>query len=167
MQPCGDELPPCSEKNYGRNSRWNGAQAPHWGVPWVPLTERSTKPVGLLANLLLLIVIPLLLAREYQTLETIRMRGWFGMLLLLAASLGIGWLCGGPGRATRKTLALTTASRNAAVGLVIVSNNFPDTPAVTALIAFALFSILGTLASAFALAKVHNAPADHRSEQER
>ncbi len=108
-----------------------------------------TRPVGLVGNLLLLVVIVLILRNEYETLALIRLRGWLGMFLLLAASLSIGWLCGGPGRATRKTLAVTTGARNAAVALVIVSNNFADTAAVTATIAYALVSILGTLACAF------------------
>jgi BASS family bile acid:Na+ symporter len=118
------------------------------------VTERIARPVGLLANLMLLGAIVLILAREYETLEMIRVRGWFGMLLLLAASLGIGWICGGPGRGTRKTLAVTTAARNAAVALVIVSNNFAGTPAVTAVIAYGLVSILATLGSAFLLARI-------------
>jgi BASS family bile acid:Na+ symporter len=116
------------------------------------LTGRIAKPVGLLANLLLLGVVVLVLVREFESLATIRLRGWCGMFLLLAASLGIGWLCGGPGRARRKALAVTTAARNAAVALVIVSANFAETAAVTAVVAFALVSIFGTLACAFALA---------------
>jgi BASS family bile acid:Na+ symporter len=116
------------------------------------LAVRIVRPVGILANVLLLVVIALILAREYETLLAIRPRGWFGMLLLLAASLGIGWLCGGPGRATRKTLSLTTALRNVAVALVIVSNNFAETPAVTAVVAYGLMSILATLGCAFLFA---------------
>jgi BASS family bile acid:Na+ symporter len=115
---------------------------------------RIAKPVRVLANVMLLAAIVLLLVREYETLQLIRLRGWFGMLLLLAASLGIGWLCGGPGPATRRSLAVTTGARNAAVGLVIVSKNFADTPAVTALIAYALVSILGTFGCAFLFAAV-------------
>jgi len=116
------------------------------------LAERVVRPISLMANLLLVIVVVMLLVREYETLALIRLRGWFGMLVLLATSLGIGWLCGGPGRLTRKTLAVTTAAHNAAVALVIVSKNFADTPAVTAVIAYALVSILGTLGCAFLLA---------------
>lgn len=116
---------------------------------WEPeLTTRLAKRIGAVANLLLLSAVVLLVVREFATLEAIRLRGWFGMLLLLAASLGIGWLCGGPGRTTRKTLALTTASRNAAVALVIVAKNFADTPAVTAVIAYSLVSIVGSLGCA-------------------
>jgi len=113
------------------------------------VSERIARIPGLLANLLLVGAIGLILYREYGTLELIRLRGWLGMLFLIAASLGIGWLCGGPGRALRKTMAVTTGARNAAVALVIVSTNFADTPAVTAVIAYALVSILGTLACAF------------------
>lgn len=112
------------------------------------IAEAIAKLISQLANLLLLGVIILILIREYETLGTIRLRGWIGMFLLLAATLGIGWLCGGSEPATRKTLALTTASRNAAVGLVIVSKNFADTPAVTAVIAYSLVSIFATFGCA-------------------
>jgi BASS family bile acid:Na+ symporter len=121
----------------------------HWVPGW---TKRIATPVRLVANLLLLGVVVLILVNEFPTLALIRLRGWVGMLLLLAASLGIGWLCGGPARATRKTFALTTAVRNAAVGLVIVSNNFAGTPAVTAVVAYGLVSILVGLGVAFLLA---------------
>ena len=95
-----------------------------------------------------------MLVNEYESLSAIRARGWIGMLLLLSASLGIGWLCGGPGRATRKALAVVTASRNAAVALVIVSNNFAGTAAITAAIAFARVSILATLGAAILFATI-------------
>jgi bile acid:Na+ symporter, BASS family len=122
---------------------------------WSPnFTSWIAKPIGLLANLLLLGVVALILVQQYESLTTIRLRGWCGMFLLLALSLAIGWLCGGPGRATRMALAMTTAARNAAVALVIVSSNFAGTPAVTAVVAYALVSIFGTLGCAFLLAVV-------------
>lgn len=114
-------------------------------------SEKIAKPVGLIANLLLLAAIGLVLAGEYESLTLIRLRGWFGMLLLLAASLGIGWLCGGPEERTRKSMSLTTAARNAAVALAIVSSNFAGTPAVTAVVAFSLVSIFGSLGCALLL----------------
>ena len=121
---------------------------------WMGANHFTPVPTALYGIVMLLAAIGLILVREYETLELIRLRGWFGMLLLLAASLGIGWLCGGPEPATRRSLAVTTGARNAAVGLVIVSKNFADTPAVTAVIAFALVSILGTLGCAFLFAAV-------------
>jgi BASS family bile acid:Na+ symporter len=118
------------------------------------LAKRIAPVVGPLANVLLLAAVVLILASQHESLALIRLRGWGGMLLLLAASLAIGWVCGGPGRATRKSLAVTTAARNAAVALVIVSSNFADTPAVTAVVAYALVSIFGTLGCAFLLGAV-------------
>jgi predicted Na+-dependent transporter len=87
----------------------------------------------------------LILATQYHTLEVFRPRVWIGIMLLLAASLGKGRLCGGPARATRRTLAVAAGVRNAAVGLVIVSANFAGTPAVTAVVGYALVSVFGTL----------------------
>jgi predicted Na+-dependent transporter len=119
---------------------------------WAPVgSEKIAGPLGAIANLLLLAVIALIVTKEYAMLATIQLRGWLGMLLLLAISLGIGWVCGGPGRRTRKAFAMTAGAHNAAVALVIVSGNFADTPAVTSVIAYALVSILGCLGIALAM----------------
>jgi len=117
-------------------------------------TSRIAKAVGLVGNLLLLSVVVLALVQQYEFLASIRPRGWIAMAILLAATVGIGWVCGGPGRATRKALAVTTGVRNAAVALVIVSGNFADTAAVTSVVAYALLSIFATLGVAFLLAAV-------------
>ena len=122
---------------------------------WAPrFASRAAKPVGLVANLLLLTVVALTLVREYESLRTIMLSGWVGMALLLVASLSIGWLCGGSDLATQKSLAVTTAIRSAAMTLVIASNNFANTGAVTAVVAYALLSIFATLGCAYALATV-------------
>jgi BASS family bile acid:Na+ symporter len=118
------------------------------------LTEKVVKPIGLAANVMLLLLIVLILATQYKTLAAIGLRGWTGMGLLFLASLGIGWLCGGTDVSIRKALAVTTAGRNAAVGLAIVTSNFAETEAVTAVVAYALVSIIGTLVVALAFAKV-------------
>jgi BASS family bile acid:Na+ symporter len=121
---------------------------------WPNLSHRLAKPLGTLANVLLLGAVALILVREFPTLALIRLRGWFGMLLLLAASLVLGWLCGGPERGTQRTMALTTAARNAAVALVIVSSNFAGTPAMTAVVAYSLVSIFGAIGCAILLARI-------------
>ena len=74
--------------------------------------------------------------------------GFAGMLTLLVASLVIGWLAGGPGRDDRRTMALTTSLRNVGLGLVIVTGNFAGTPAVSAVLAFGIVEVLGSLAAA-------------------
>jgi predicted Na+-dependent transporter len=117
------------------------------------LTRAIVKPVGRVANILLLALVGVILTTQHATLTAIRLRGWLGMGLLLLASLGIGWSCGGPGVATRKAMAATTATRNAAVGLVIATNNFAGTPAATAVVAYGLVSIGGALAWALLLGK--------------
>jgi BASS family bile acid:Na+ symporter len=122
---------------------------------WAPkFTSRVAKPIDFAANLLLLGAVILVLVSEYESLRTIRFRGWMGMLVLLAASLAIGWFCGGSDLAKRKSLAVTTAVRNAAVALVIASNNFANTGAVTAVVDYALFSIAATLSCAYILATI-------------
>ena len=103
---------------------------------------------------MLLALVVLIIVTQYETLAAIRLRGWMGMGLLLLASLGIGWLCGGPGVMTRKALALTTATRNVAVALVIAQGNFAGTPAVTAVVAYGLVSTLGALGFALGFAGI-------------
>jgi BASS family bile acid:Na+ symporter len=55
-------------------------------------------------------------------------------------------------------LALTTSLRNVGVGLVIVTGNFGGTAAVTAVLAYGIFEIVGSLllALAWSRAKLHN-----------
>jgi BASS family bile acid:Na+ symporter len=118
------------------------------------VARRLVGPLGLAATLLLLVVIALVLVEQFETLRLIRFPGWIGMFLLMAACLAIGWICGGPGRARRKALAVTTAARNAAVALVIVSGSFAGTAAVTAVVAYALASILTTLGCALLLGRM-------------
>jgi BASS family bile acid:Na+ symporter len=117
------------------------------------LTHWTVKPVSVLANVLLLILVGLIVATQYESLSAIRFRGWMGMSLLLLASLWIGWLCGGSDTPTRKAMAIATATRNAAVALVIATSNFAGTPAVTAVVAYGLFSTLGALGYALFLGR--------------
>jgi BASS family bile acid:Na+ symporter len=132
---------------------------------WLPdIASRLAKPIGMLANVLLLGVVALVLVNEYESLAIIRTSGWLAMAVLLAASLAIGWLCGGPHKASRKSLAVTTSARNAAVALVIASKNFADTRAVTAVIAYSLVSIFGTLACAFWFATLTSSAERGRGE---
>lgn len=111
-------------------------------------------PVGLLANALLVSLVGTILATQYALLADIRPRGWLGMGLLLMASLGLGWAFGGPDLASRKALATITATRNVAVGLAIAARDFANTPAVTAVVAYGLFSILGALGFALLLGRL-------------
>jgi bile acid:Na+ symporter, BASS family len=113
---------------------------------WHPqLAERLLGPLELVSKILNLGVAGLILATQFQMLAEIRVRGFVGMLVLLAASLAIGWLAGGAGRDNRKTMALTTALRNVGLGLVIVTGNFAGTPAVSAALAYGIVEVFGSL----------------------
>lgn len=117
------------------------------------LTAKLVRPVGLLANVLMLALIVAIIASEYHTLADIKAKGWFGMALLLAASLAVGWWLGGSDRSNRTALAVTTGPRNAAVGLAIATGNFAGTPVVTAVVAYGIASMIGTMVFAMMLSR--------------
>ena len=132
---------------------------------WMPaLVARTAKPIALAANLLLLGLVGVILWEQFQTLLAIRSLAWLGMLILLFASLIIGWCCGGFDRAARRALAVTTGVRNAAVGLAIATTSFAETPAVTAVVAYAVVAIFGTLAFAIAIGKLFGGSAEKPAE---
>jgi BASS family bile acid:Na+ symporter len=110
--------------------------------------EKLQKPANALSKLLNLATIGAIIAVQFRLLAEIRPRGFVGMLLLLAASLLAGWLLGGRTASRRKALAFTTAVRNISVGLVIAAASFPGSPAVTAVAAYGLVSLLGALSVA-------------------
>jgi BASS family bile acid:Na+ symporter len=113
------------------------------------LAERLQAPFELVSKILNLTVAGLILSTQFHMLTEIRARGFVGMLLLLLASLVIGWLAGGSTTQGRRTMALTTALRNVGVGLVIVTGNFAGTPAVSAALAYGIVEVLGSLLLAF------------------
>lgn len=112
------------------------------------LAARLMRPANRLGKVLNAVAVALILAAHYPLLMEVKLKGFIGMLLLLAASLAAGWLLGGSGSGHRKAMALTTALRNVGVGLVIVTGAFAGTPAVTAALAYGLVGVLGSLALA-------------------
>jgi BASS family bile acid:Na+ symporter len=109
------------------------------------LAKALLGPLDLVSRILNLCVAASILITQFHMLMDIRLRGFAGMLLLLAASLVIGWLMGGRGSDDRRTMALTTALRNVGVGLVIVTGNFAGTPAVSAALAYGIVEVFGSL----------------------
>lgn len=121
---------------------------------WKPVVaERIQKPANLLSAVLGLLTISVILVVHFQLLIEIRQRGYAGMLLLLIASWAVGWLLGGPGNELRKAMTLTTSLRNVGVGLVIATASFAGTAAVTAVVAYGILEIIGTLLLAAGLAR--------------
>ncbi len=113
------------------------------------MADRMLGPALRLGKVLNMAAIVLVVAADYHLLMEVRLKGLIGMLLLLTVSLAAGWLLGGRDVESRKTLALTTSLRNVGVGLVIATGAFGGTPAVTAVLAYGLVGVLGSLALAF------------------
>jgi bile acid:Na+ symporter, BASS family len=113
---------------------------------WRPtVAVRMQQPANLLSKVLNLLTIGLILFTQFDLLAEIRPRGFIGMAILLAVSWTAGWLFGGPAAGTRKALAVTTSLRNFGVGLVIATNSFSNTPAVTAITAYGIMSLFTTI----------------------
>jgi BASS family bile acid:Na+ symporter len=109
------------------------------------LAKRLQKPANLLNAVLSLATLGLILIVYFPKLAEIRFRGYIGMFALLLASWVAGWVSGGPESGSRKALALTTSLRNVGVGLVIATGNFGGTAAVTAVLAYGIIEIVGSL----------------------
>jgi BASS family bile acid:Na+ symporter len=121
---------------------------------WRPaLAERLQRPARLVSAVLNLAAVGLILAVHGGLLLDIPARAHVGMALLLAASWAAGWLPGSQPSDLRRTTTLTAALRNVGVGLVIASGAFPGTAAVTAVLAYGLFALLGSFLLALAWAR--------------
>jgi BASS family bile acid:Na+ symporter len=122
---------------------------------WRPaLAKRMQKPANVVSLILTVVAVGLILRTHFSSLLEIEAPGLLGMLILLIVSVGAGWLLGGWDRANRKAMALTTAARNIGVGLVIAAGSFADQPdgaaALTAVVAYGLFGLFGSLLLALA-----------------
>jgi BASS family bile acid:Na+ symporter len=113
---------------------------------WRPvLADRLQNPANVVSKVLNLLVVGFILVTQFHFLAEVRPRGFVGMILLLLASWAAGWLLSTPANDVRKAMAVTTSLRNFSVGVVIATNTFAGTSAVTAVVAFGLVSLLGTL----------------------
>jgi bile acid:Na+ symporter, BASS family len=106
-------------------------------------------PLDFFNKILTFGVVCLITGAQFRTLTEIRLTGFIGMSVLLAGSLLIGWLAGGPGRACRKSMALTTSLRNVGLGLVIATDNFAGSPVTSAALVYGIMQIVASLVVAF------------------
>ena len=111
--------------------------------------ERLRGPVDLTGKVLGLAAVVSILANQFRMLATIRPLGFAAMIALLAASLALGWIAGGPSPSSRRATAMATCLRNVGVGLVIAAASFPGSPAVSAAMAYGIVEIAGGLAVAW------------------
>jgi BASS family bile acid:Na+ symporter len=113
---------------------------------WRPkFAAKLLGPCELVSKVLNLGIAALILVTQFHMLTQIRLTAFGGMLALLVATLVVGWLAGGADHDSRKSMSLTTALRNAGVGLVIVTGSFPGTPAASAVLAYGIVAVFGSL----------------------
>jgi bile acid:Na+ symporter, BASS family len=105
--------------------------------------ERMRPTLNRLSSLSLALLIALLLVTKIQNVIALfGTRGILASVLFLLAGLGLGWLLGGPGFATKGVLALGTAQRNIAAALVVGGKNFDDPNVVVMIVVVAVVGLL-------------------------
>jgi len=89
-----------------------------------PMALWLRKSVSACANISFVVVTLMTMGLKSAATKQIGMNGLLAMLLLIAASMGIGWMLGGPDRGTRRILTVNTSMRNVALALAIASRSF-------------------------------------------
>ncbi|CDK39050.1 bile acid:sodium symporter family protein [Halorubrum sp. AJ67] len=111
-----------------------------------PAADALYSPVQRLSNYSFILLIVVLLTVYIDDMAALVGTGaLFVSSVIVAGSLAVGYVFGGPARSTREVLATTTAARNAAVALFIATAGFSDPGVLTVVLAF---SFLGVVASA-------------------
>ena len=110
---------------------------------WLPKVKGVLlRPLILLVNLSIVVIIALVVWRDHQTLFALPWTTVLAMLLLIGCALLSGWLLGGPQTGTRKALALGTSAQSNGLALLIASLNFPGMGADIAVVAFGVLNIV-------------------------
>jgi BASS family bile acid:Na+ symporter len=121
------------------------------------LADGLKKAASLLSLSLNLLLLTLIIVAQFRTLAEIHLRGYFGMLCLVLASVAGGVLMAKRGdEDTAKSMVLTTSVRNVGVSLVIVTASFRGSPAITSATAYAIFQTV--MIALLALAWGRHAP---------
>jgi len=87
-------------------------------------------------------VLLLAVANIDKILHVFGTRGILAGFLLIALGFGMGWMLGGPGIDTRRTLALGTGQRNIAAALGVASESFSDPSVVIMVIVVTIVGLL-------------------------
>lgn len=107
------------------------------------LTERLQRPAKALSLSLNLLLLVFIIAVQFQTLADIHLRGYFGMMCLVLATLLAGALVTKwPHSEAGRSMIMTTGVRNVGVSLVIATASFPGTAAITSATAYAIFQTI-------------------------
>ncbi|MFC7226469.1 bile acid:sodium symporter [Salinirubellus salinus] len=97
--------------------------------------ERLQPTVNQVSTTALVFLVVLMLVLNFETLLSVVGTGVLvAFAILIAVSLAVGWLLGGPAAETRPVLGLGTAQRNVAAALVVGAANFDDPNVVVMLV---------------------------------
>jgi len=118
------------------------------------LAAKVQPALGRVSILSLALLIALLLITNMQNvLNLYGTRGVLASVLFIAAGSGIGFVLGGPQPDTRGVMALGTAQRNIAAGLVVGGQNFSDPKVIVMVVVVAIVGLLMLMPLARYLAK--------------
>lgn len=101
-----------------------------------PLALKLQKPVSICAGVLFALEIIFTGALKSAAMKKVGINGLCAMLVLIIASMIIGWLLGGPDDGARRVLTVSTSLRNVALCLAIAARSFPGANVDVAVIAF-------------------------------
>jgi len=101
-----------------------------------PMALRLRKPVSACAGISFVVVTVITMGQKSAATKQIGIHGLLAMVLMIAASMVIGWMLGGPDRGTRRVLTVNTSMRNVALALAIASPNFPGANVEVGILAF-------------------------------
>jgi BASS family bile acid:Na+ symporter len=112
----------------------------HFSRTW---TEKLLVVVSKVGQIGLVISIVLIIALQGKLIIELGVLANFAVVLAIIIALLIGDLMmRGETASLRRSLALATAIRNVALGLLIVNNNYPGTPAVAVVLVFGILSMV-------------------------
>jgi BASS family bile acid:Na+ symporter len=113
---------------------------PHW-------TEKLLKFVPKIGQWLLVMSIVLIITVGAKQMLGIGLVSHLAIILVVITSLLVGdWMMLGETTERRRSLGISTAIRNPALGLLIATGNFPGTDAVAVVLVFAIYSMIAGFA---------------------
>jgi BASS family bile acid:Na+ symporter len=109
------------------------------------LAERLADPILKIAGVVLLVLVVLILATNFEGVMAVGWPGLATIAAMTAASLAVGHFLGGPEAHNRNALAVACATRFPGLGLLIASVNYPNAKPLPLVVAYGLISTLVVL----------------------
>lgn len=104
---------------------------------WLPpVAQALERPTTICAGISFVAVAVLTLSIKSAATKKIGWNGLIALCLLIADSIVIGWMSGGPQTDNRRVLVVSTSMRNVALCLAIALKSFPDANVDVPVIAF-------------------------------